>query len=66
MYRKYEPDTGEDLPTTAERMIAVAKASGNLVRTQFGDSDLVATATSKPEEVIAQFNCKTHKPPTNK
>lgn len=62
----YEPSTGEDLSTTAERMIELAKAKGDLVRTKLGDVDLFALYSSKPQEVIAQFNCKTNDPPTKK
>lgn len=64
--RIYEPSTGEDLPTTAKRMIDVAKTRGDLVRTRFGGVDLLALSTSQPEEVIAQFNCKTNDPSTKK
>ncbi|MCR4286270.1 MAG: hypothetical protein NUW00_05225 [Candidatus Kaiserbacteria bacterium] len=64
--RTYEPSTGEDLPTTAKRMIDVAKTRGDLVRARFGSIDLLALSTSEPEEVIAQFNRQTHDSPTKK
>lgn len=55
--RKYEPSANEDLSTTALRMIEIAKARGDLVRTKVGGIDLLALSTSEPEDVIAQFNC---------
>lgn len=54
----YEPMAGENVSTTAERMIALAKETKGSVRTKFNDIELTATEKSTAEDIVSNFQTK--------
>lgn len=54
----YEPMAGENVSTTAERMIALAKETKGSVRAKFNDIELTATEDSTAEDIVSGFQTK--------
>lgn len=54
----YEPMAGENVSTTAERMIALAKETKGSVRAKFNDIELTATEDSTTEDIVSGFQTK--------
>ena len=54
----YEPMAGENVSTTAERMIALAKETKGSVRAKFNDIELTATEESTAENIVSDFQTK--------
>lgn len=54
----YEPMAGEDVSTTAERMIALAKETKGSVRAKFNNIELTATEDSTTEDIVSDFQTK--------
>ena len=54
----YEPMAGENISTTAERMIALAKETKGSVTAKFNDIELMATEDSTAEDIVGGFQTK--------
>lgn len=53
--KKYVPRQNEDISTTAQRMVEIAKNSGEEVRSTFNMIKIVAKPSDSPEDVKKEY-----------